>query len=130
MRRRCSLRIPRRADEIHGPAALGDLPLPRREGLLLGQNRLGAGKLGLGDRHRALLGLVGDGDGLFDLRHLLRNQSPWYDMKKRSFSEERRQRYCAQHSEIVDAILRRDPEGARAATFAHLKTVETNILGR
>jgi DNA-binding FadR family transcriptional regulator len=67
---------------------------------------------------------------IYSLLHRLRNQSPWHDMKRRSFSEERRQRYCAQHGEIVAAIMRRDPESARAATLAHLKTVESNILGR
>jgi DNA-binding FadR family transcriptional regulator len=61
--------------------------------------------------------------GIHSLVHALRQQSAWYEMKRRAFTEERRQRYCAQHSEIVDAILRRDPEGARAATLAHLKTV-------
>jgi DNA-binding FadR family transcriptional regulator len=68
--------------------------------------------------------------GIYDLLHVLRNQSPWFDMKKRSFSEERRQTYCRQHGAIVEAILRRDPEAARAATLAHLKTVEANMLGR
>jgi DNA-binding FadR family transcriptional regulator len=67
---------------------------------------------------------------IYDLLHVLRNQSPWFDMKKRSFSEARRRTYCQQHGEIVEAILRRDPEAARAATLAHLKTVESNMLGR
>lgn len=68
--------------------------------------------------------------GIYDLLHVLRNQSPWFDMKKRSFSEERRQAYCRQHGAIVDAILARDHEAAREATLAHLKTVESNMLGR
>jgi DNA-binding FadR family transcriptional regulator len=68
--------------------------------------------------------------GIYQLLYVLRNQSPWFDMKKRSFSEERRLRYCDQHDGIVAAILRRDPEAARAETLAHLRTVEANILGR
>jgi DNA-binding FadR family transcriptional regulator len=68
--------------------------------------------------------------GIYDLLHVLRNQSPWFDMKKRSFSEERRQIYCRQHGAIVEAMLRRDPEAAHAAMVAHLKTVEGNMLGR
>ena len=68
--------------------------------------------------------------GVYQLLYVLRNQSPWFDMKKRSFSEERRQRYCEQHDAIVAAILRRDPDAARAAAHAHLKTVESNILSR
>ena len=31
---------------------------------------------------------------IHNLVRILRNQSPWFEMKKRSFSEERRRRYC------------------------------------
>lgn len=64
------------------------------------------------------------------LVRVLRNRSPWFDMKKRSFSEARRRIYCDEHGAILAALLDRDPEGARGAMHAHLKTVETNILGR
>lgn len=67
---------------------------------------------------------------MYDLLHVLRDQSPWFDMKKRSFSEARRQTYCRQHGAIVEAMLRRDPDASRAATVTHLKTVEANMLGR
>jgi DNA-binding FadR family transcriptional regulator len=68
--------------------------------------------------------------GIYDLVHVLRNQSPWFDMKKRSFSEERRQIYCRQHGAIVAAMMRRDPEASHAAMLTHLRTVEANMLGR
>jgi len=58
------------------------------------------------------------------------NQSPWFEMKKRSFSEERRRTYCSEHQTILDALLRRDPESANQAMLAHLRTVERNLLGR
>lgn len=67
---------------------------------------------------------------IHNLMRILRNQSPWFDMKKRSFSEARRQVYCAEHAAILDALMRRDPGGARAAMHAHLMTVEKNILNR
>ena len=67
---------------------------------------------------------------LHNLMRILRNQSPWFEMKKRSFSEERRQVYCIEHEQIVDRLLRRDPEGARTAMLAHLQTVARNLLGR
>jgi DNA-binding FadR family transcriptional regulator len=67
---------------------------------------------------------------LHNLMRLLRNQSPWFEMKKRSFSEERRLAYCDEHEKIVDALLRRDPEAARTAMLAHLGTVARNLLGR
>jgi len=67
---------------------------------------------------------------IHNLMRILRNQPPWFDMKRRSFSEERRLSYCREHQAIVEALLRRDPEGAGDAMLAHLRTVERNLLGR
>jgi DNA-binding FadR family transcriptional regulator len=67
---------------------------------------------------------------IHSLMRILRNQTPWFEMKKRSFSEERRQLYCQEHQVILDALFKRDPEGAKAAMLAHLRTVERNLLGR
>jgi len=65
-----------------------------------------------------------------NLLRVLRNRSPWFEMKQRSFSEARRQRYCEEHAAIVAALMQRDPERARATMQAHLRTVAANILGR
>ncbi len=67
---------------------------------------------------------------IHNLTRILRNQAPWFDMKKRSFSEERRQIYCQEHDAIVDALMCRDPETAKNAMLSHLVTVERNLLGR
>jgi DNA-binding FadR family transcriptional regulator len=67
---------------------------------------------------------------IHNLMRAIRNQSPWFEMKKRSFSEERRQVYCREHQAILDSLLHRDPEGANQAMLIHLKTVERNLLGR
>ncbi|AZO56077.1 MULTISPECIES: FCD domain-containing protein [unclassified Mesorhizobium] len=67
---------------------------------------------------------------IHNLMRILRNQAPWFEMKKRSFSEERRGIYCSEHQTVLDALLRRDPESASQAMLAHLKTVERNLLGR
>lgn len=67
---------------------------------------------------------------IHNLMRMLRNEPPWFEMKKRSFTEERRQIYCAEHQTILDALLHRDPEAARQAMLGHLKTVEHNLLGR
>jgi DNA-binding FadR family transcriptional regulator len=67
---------------------------------------------------------------IHNLMRILRNQAPWFEMKRRSFSEERRLTYCSEHQRIVDALMSRDPEGARQAMLAHLQTVERNLLGR
>jgi DNA-binding FadR family transcriptional regulator len=67
---------------------------------------------------------------IHNLMRILRNQAPWFEMKKRSFSEERRGIYCSEHQSVLDALLRRDPESASQAMLAHLRTVERNLLGR
>jgi DNA-binding FadR family transcriptional regulator len=67
---------------------------------------------------------------MHNVLRLLRSQSPWFEIKQRSFSEERRQRYCREHEAIVDAVSHRDPDAARTAMLAHLRTVEANILAR
>ncbi|MFB9983689.1 FadR/GntR family transcriptional regulator [Mesorhizobium kowhaii] len=67
---------------------------------------------------------------IHNLMRILRNQAPWFEMKKRSFSEERRSIYCSEHQMVLDALLRRDPESASQAMLAHLRTVERNLLGR
>jgi DNA-binding FadR family transcriptional regulator len=61
--------------------------------------------------------------------HSLRNQATWFEMKKRSFSEERRQSYCTEHQAVLTALRQRDPTGAKAAMLAHLRTVAGNLLG-
>ncbi len=65
-----------------------------------------------------------------ELLRELRNQSPWFEMKRRSFSEERRRHYCAEHAFIIEALHCRDPDCARNAMQAHLMTVRFNMLGR
>ncbi|TPI40107.1 FadR family transcriptional regulator [Mesorhizobium sp. B3-1-6] len=67
---------------------------------------------------------------IHNLMRVLRNQRPWFEMKKRSFSEERRATYCSEHQLVLDALLTRDSEGASNAMLTHLRTVERNLLGR
>jgi DNA-binding FadR family transcriptional regulator len=67
---------------------------------------------------------------IHNVMRILRNQAPWFEMKQRSFSEERRLTYCSQHQAILKALFARDPKGCREAMLAHLRTVESNLLGR
>jgi DNA-binding FadR family transcriptional regulator len=64
---------------------------------------------------------------LHELLRLIRNQELWIDIKRRSFSPQRRARYCDEHEAIVAALLRRDANAASQAMLAHLKTVEINL---
>ncbi len=67
---------------------------------------------------------------IHNVMRILRNQPPWFEMKKRSFSEERRRLYCAEHADILDALMRRDQNAGRQTMLTHLQSVERNLLGR
>src|SRR3954471_21566428 len=58
---------------------------------------------------------------IHNVMRILRNQAPWFEMKRRSFSEERRLAYCVEHKAVLDALVARDPEGARQAMLEHLQ---------
>ncbi len=67
---------------------------------------------------------------MHSLLSLLRNQSPWFEMKARAFSEERRLRYCSEHLALLKNLVSCDPDGARSAMRGHLTTVRANLLGK
>jgi DNA-binding FadR family transcriptional regulator len=67
---------------------------------------------------------------IHSLMRIIRNQPPWFEMKKRSFSEERRRNYCREHEAVLNSLMRRDPEGAKEAMMAHLKSLQHHLLGR
>ena len=64
---------------------------------------------------------------LHELLRLIRNQDLWMDIKRRSFSADRRTHYCDEHAAIVSALLRRDAVAAGDAMRVHLQTVEANL---
>jgi DNA-binding FadR family transcriptional regulator len=66
---------------------------------------------------------------LFDTMNAARDLPVWGSLKKRSFSPERRCRYHADHTAIVEALHDRDPDAAGAAMVAHLRNVADNLLG-
>lgn len=65
-----------------------------------------------------------------EVLRILRDQPKWFEMKARSFAEERRKNYCVEHERILEALHARHPEEASAAMRAHLLTVQVNLLGR
>jgi DNA-binding FadR family transcriptional regulator len=65
---------------------------------------------------------------LHEILRLIRNQDLWRDIKRRSFSPQRRQIYCGEHKAVVDALTRRDAEAAASAMRAHLDTVSRNLF--
>src|ERR1700677_1595588 len=68
-------------------------------------------------------------DHLHEFLRLIRSQDQWLDIKRRSFSPERRRAYCQEHAAIVEALMRRDAEAASTAMRAHLDTVSRNLFG-
>jgi DNA-binding FadR family transcriptional regulator len=67
---------------------------------------------------------------LHDILRVVRNRNPWIELKRKTFSENRRLDYCTQHSEIVTALQRRDAEGAAAAMRDHMDVIHVNLFGR
>ena len=60
---------------------------------------------------------------------LIRNQPPWIELKRRSFSAERRLAYCGEHEALVRALARRDAHAAADAMRTHLESVARNLFG-
>ncbi|GAA1910616.1 FadR/GntR family transcriptional regulator [Williamsia serinedens] len=69
--------------------------------------------------------LIGASQLLIDSRR----QPVWGSLKKRTFTPETRQCYCAEHAAIVAAVEDRDPDAAREAMRTHLRHVRINLLG-
>jgi DNA-binding FadR family transcriptional regulator len=65
---------------------------------------------------------------LHEILRLIRSQELWLEIKRRSFSAERRLVYCREHRGIVEALMRRDAEAAAAAMRVHLETVSRNLF--
>ena len=66
---------------------------------------------------------------LHDILRVVRNQSPWIEIKRRSYSAERRLGYCADHAAIVGALFARDAVTAARTMRAHLMAVNRNLFG-
>ncbi len=66
---------------------------------------------------------------LNDILCVIRNRAPWLEIKRRTFSEERRQAYCEHHATILDALMARDANAAAEHMRAHLNGVARNLFG-
>lgn len=84
------------------------------------------------DLHRRIFACTRNGllHEIHEILSILRRQPQWFEMKRRSFSEARRQAYCDQHEAMVVAIENRLPADARDAMRGHLLAVRGNLLGR
>jgi len=66
---------------------------------------------------------------LHDIIYVIRNQSPWINLKKRTFRADRRAIYCKEHEAMVVALESRDSKSAAQAMRDHLETVARNLFG-
>ncbi len=58
-----------------------------------------------------------------------RDLTEWGEMKRRSITEGRRQKYNLEHRAILDALQARDAASAEAALRSHLLSVKENLFG-
>ena len=65
---------------------------------------------------------------LDEIVRVVRSQTPWTELKRRSFSNERRLIYCREHETLLRALERRDADAAANAMRAHLETVAKNLF--
>ncbi len=66
---------------------------------------------------------------IFDVVNAVRNEPLWGNLKRRSFTLERRRVYEDDHRAIGEALEQRDAESARALMRGHIVRVRANLLG-
>lgn len=66
---------------------------------------------------------------LHDILRVIRARNPWIEIKRRTFSEERRLSYCQDHFAIFSALKSRDPKAASDAMTAHMAAISRNLFG-
>jgi len=66
---------------------------------------------------------------LHEILQVIRARKPWIEIKRRTFSEDRRRAYCAEHASILSALASRDPQAALRAMTAHMASVGANLFG-
>jgi len=61
---------------------------------------------------------------------VIRSRNAWIELKRKTFSENRRREYCEQHANVVIALESRDADGAAQAMIHHIEAIETALFGR
>jgi DNA-binding FadR family transcriptional regulator len=66
---------------------------------------------------------------LYSVIETARHGHSWGDLKRRSASRERREKYQADHTELVAALRARDSDRATEAMRSHLASVNSDLFG-
>jgi DNA-binding FadR family transcriptional regulator len=61
---------------------------------------------------------------------VIRSRNAWVELKRKTFSENRRRDYCEQHGRVVAALQSRDADGAAQAMLSHIEAIEIALFGR
>jgi DNA-binding FadR family transcriptional regulator len=67
---------------------------------------------------------------IHDILQVIRSRNAWIELKRKTFSENRRRDYCAQHASVVAALENRDADGAAQAMLRHIEAIEVALFGR
>jgi DNA-binding FadR family transcriptional regulator len=67
---------------------------------------------------------------IHDILQVIRSRNAWIELKRKTFSENRRRDYCAQHANVVAALENRDADGAAQAMLRHIEAIEIALFGR
>lgn len=67
---------------------------------------------------------------MFEVMNTARSLPVWGNLKRRTSTPELRRCYHREHTEIVEALRDRDPDGAGEAMRRHLQHVADSLLGR
>jgi DNA-binding FadR family transcriptional regulator len=68
--------------------------------------------------------------GVHHILQVIRSRNAWIELKRKTFSENRRRDYCEQHGNITAALDNRDADGAAQAMLIHIETIEVALFGR
>ena len=67
---------------------------------------------------------------IHDVLRIIRSRNAWIELKRKTFSENRRLNYCTHHEEIVEALQNRDSDGAARAMRLHMEAIQVTLFGR
>jgi DNA-binding FadR family transcriptional regulator len=67
---------------------------------------------------------------IHDILQVIRSRNAWIELKRKTFSENRRRDYCEQHGNVVAALQNRDADGAAQAMLRHIEAIEVALFRR